>query len=187
MRMTSQEVKLLKSRIKQELADGKSKQIIYDELIEVYADRNSIASILDDSVSLKNREKYKGLNTILLISLSILGFIDVASLNFIATILDILLIVCVYKFNVKYYSWISVRGFFSVLVVALSILFNKDIDWSDATVIAAVIVTALLIIISFVLGLYLSNKLSPDFVIEKEMYVNEDGENRLRIKHVFSD
>jgi hypothetical protein len=181
------QAKILKSKIRERISSGSTKQEIYNDLILEYSNRKQIAEILDDFVAKKTSEKYKGLNTMLLASLSIIAFIDLAGLNIIAIVIDAFLIYQVYNFNVKYYTWIAVRGFFSIIVVGLILIFNKSLDFNNFNVIVVLIITFLLIAIAFGLGFYLSNRLSPDYKETKEFYVNEDGENRLRYVHEFVD
>lgn len=179
-----------KNRIGKEAAQlskqGMSRQEMYDKLVEEYHERITIAEIVENTPTLKAKQKWGGLNAILLTILIVIAIIDLVDLSFVGLAIDILFIYGVYNYKTKYYSWISVRAFVSVVSGTILLLsLNKEETGVFTLVLMGIVL--LMILISLLLGIYLNNKICPDAEIIKEPYINENGENRLRAIHRFKD
>ena len=101
---------------------GMSRQEMYDKLVEEYHERITIAEIVENTPTLKAKQKWGGLNTILLTILIATAIIDLFALSFVGLGIDALFIYGVFNYKTKYYSWIAVRAFVSVLSGTILIL-----------------------------------------------------------------
>jgi len=182
MKLSDSEKEILKKEIKSKISKGLSKQSIYDELIEDHNDRGGVAEIIDDFVSKGSKRKYKIQNTILLILLVLIGILD---LNFGLKFLmvDLILIYAVASYNFQQYILIAIRGFFGIIVLGLYLLGEETSVLEFYYMLSVFII----VLTSFILGYKLSNLLSIKGVMERENYIDDDGENRWTIRHKFVD
>jgi hypothetical protein len=182
------ETKLDKAKIraeaKQMIRAGTSKHDTYEALCEKYKEKITVARIVQPIPSKKARIKYAGLNAMLLIALSIIAFLDLASLNIIGIIIDALLIYIVASYNTGQYSWIIARAFFSILALCLFFIFSNH---SDPGVLISFCVLAFLSVSCMVLGIMLGKRLAPDYHERKILYTDSAGKKRVRVEHEFDE
>ncbi len=189
--MTKREVRKIAKR---SIADGKSKQDTFNDLNELKKiPMEDLAQIIKKISSFKVRSKYRILNYILIILLSLTIALRILAaipevlekgLTWLPVILIlpaiyILILIGVASYNYGSYLLISILAILGLLGVLLNystydslLLYFADILYAS--------------LFSF-LVLFLKAKLFPLYQTKKEIYQNEFGENRMRYVFQFED
>jgi hypothetical protein len=96
-------------------------------------------------------------------------------------LIDILLLTGVLRYRIEIYSWIAARAVISVIqIVVLNVISSQTVD-------VLIWIVLLLVVISFLLGLFLGVKLCPPRV-PKEIEVDIDGVEKIKkTVYVFPD
>ena len=177
----------LRKSVKRSILDGKSKQEVFQELKETSKlPTEDLAKIIQSIPSLNARQKYKTLNIILIVLLSltvlfkmIAGFpiilengIKWLPILFLLPIINILLLVGVVTYYPNSHKWVAIFTILSLLR-SLSVIFGQPFE---PFIIIDLVIAAGLI----GLGFYLNSKLSPEYLTVKELYQNRQGQDRLR-------
>ncbi len=166
----------IETTVKTMIKKGLSKKEIYDQLAPDFRDRIKLAKTIQSIPSLKARTKYRTLNTILLIIWILIALIDLLGQSYVGFIIDILFIYIVATYQSKQYSWILVRAFFSIISGVIIMIYYS----SNYTVLIPMIIVFLMIIASFVIGLYLSNKLTPETKTVQVKFMDSEGNVKIR-------
>jgi hypothetical protein len=165
---------------KQKLAEGISKQNIYDEAITEGHPPKQVADILVDLPTKERWKKYGIWNTVFLILLILVALANLIqpSLALLVNI-GLIYLVAAKKFQLYYFHVVvGVWGFVSLIATFLA--------YSNVTPtnLAIAVGTSILFIIP---GVFLPKMLAPKYTLENEIYYNEEGNSRLTNKHVFVD
>lgn len=168
---------------KQKLSEGIPKQQVFDELLSTYPQSKEVARIVENIPSKRARKKYAGWNILLLILFIIIGGADLINMNVVGLIIDVLFIVAIVGYKVKYYQWISIRAVMTIIVLAASVSTNE----LSMIVIVPYLFDLAIAITLLVLGLWLSAKLCPSPLIKKEIYTNKAGQRRMRYLYNFQE
>ena len=194
------EKKQIKKEVQERIKRGEPKQQILEELSQQYKDKITIVKQLESTPSMSAKWKYLNYNhlmSILLLAIFILDIIvfyrhftepsDYVSFFWIDTLpylnvaIDILLLVGVVRYRIETYSWIAARAVVSfVQIIFIHTYYNQHISLLTWIVL-------LLVIASFLLGLFLGVKLCPPRV-PKTIEVNIDENERInKTIYVFPD
>jgi predicted RNase H-like HicB family nuclease len=172
---------------KQSILDGKTKQETFETLKETSKlPTEDLAKIIQSIPSLNARQKYKTLNVVLIVLLSLtvlfkmLSGIPIVIQNgikwfpilFILPIINVLLLWGVATFSAGSHRFVAI---FTILGLLRSLgdLIGKPFEplmLIDLAIAAGLIG----------LGFYLNSKLCPDFLTVKERYQNNQGQDRMR-------
>jgi hypothetical protein len=172
---------------KKSILDGKTKQETFETIKETSKlPTEDLAKIIQSIPSLKARQKYKTLNLVLIVLLSLtvlfkmLAGIPIIIENgikwvpvlFILPIINILLLIGVYTYSPNSHKWVAIFTILGLLHSLSDILGQpfEPLILIDLTIAAGLIG----------LGFYLNSKLCPDYLIVKERYQNNQGQDRLR-------
>lgn len=172
---------------KQSILNGKTKQETFEELKGTSKlPTEDLAKIIQTIPSLKVREKYRTLNIILIVLLSLtvlfkmLAGIPIIIENgikwfpvlFILPIINILLLVGVATYSPSSHKFVAIFTIIGLLR-SLGDLIGKPFEpfmLIDLSIAAGLIG----------LGFYLNSKLCPDYLTVKERYQNNQGQDRMR-------
>ena len=172
----------IRSTAKLLLKEGKSKQEVFDELLEKYHYAKDVAEVLKYIPTNSSIAKYNGWNIVLLINLIIIiGLILLSSGSYVSVIYYVLITIVVFKKSLKHYVWVSVLSAVGLIGVAGAAM-NGD-NWSWPWIIIVVVILAPPLFISY----WLPGKLSPPPIESKEQFTNAEGETRLRVVYSFKD
>jgi len=189
--MTKREAQKL---VQQKIKEGKTQQQTFDEIIELSdIPAEEIAAIVKVIPTLDSRRKYKTLNVILIVLLSltvlskIISGIPIILQNgitwipvlFLLPAINVLLLwgVATYKSNFhRFVAIFTILGILNSLSKIIGVPFNYLL-LIDFAFYAALII----------LGFYCQGKLTPGYDKMKERYISSDGETLIRDKFVFDD
>lgn len=188
------EKKQIVKEVKTRVARGEPKQAILEELSRLYKDKVTINKQLEKTPSKIMKTKYAMYNYALSVLLLMALVLDSilfyraewgnAIIDFntaISVVLDIIFFVGVLLYRTEIYSWIASRALITLLTIVISLTYYF------LEVHGLVYVSLVLILISFVLGLYLGVKLCPPR-IPKVVEVDIDGVEKInKTIHVFPD
>ena len=192
--MTNKEIR---KAAKQSILSGKSKQETFEALKGTsYHSVQSIekmAKIIRNIPSLQARKKYKSLNVVLIVLLSLTVLFKMMSgipiiiengikwfpILFILPIINILLLVGVATYSSGSHKGVALFTFLGLFQLIGNIVGEKfePLILIDFAIAAGLIG----------LGLYLNSKLFPDYLTVKERYQDNAGKNRIRDVIKFED
>jgi hypothetical protein len=194
--MTNKEAKkTAKKAAKQHLLSGKTKQETFDSLKGISnLPVVDVAKIVQSIPTLKDRQKYKIFNNILIVLLSITAFSKTITgltfvlesgiiwfpVLFIFLLINILLLCGVVTYSAGCHKFVA---FFSMLGVINSI--EKMI--SDSFVSPLILIDLTIAVCLAGLGLYLNYVLYPEYEISKIEYRNSEGEVKFKRRILFKD
>jgi len=184
-------VKHVKARIER----GEPKQLILEELSQLYKDKVTIVRHLELTPSRVMKAKYRLYNYILaalLLSAFILDAILFSRLNrgimlidfttALNVALDMVFLVGVLLYRIEIYSWIASCAVVT-LITLLSSLYYYDLQNVDPLL----FISLTMVVISFILGLLLGVKLCPPRV-PKNIEIDIDGTEKIcKTVYVFPD
>jgi len=198
-REQSLEKKQIKLDVKYRIKRGEPKQQILEDLSPLYKDKAFLVKTISSTPSKAMKTKYK-IHNYLLAALLFAAFVidvilffklepwkgdilsDTRQFNVvISVVLDLVFIAGVLLYRINIYSWIACRAFITLIAIIVAFGEFELLDY----------VSLGLILISFVLGLFLSVKLCPARVpktIEREIDV--EGSEKIINKntiYVFPD
>jgi uncharacterized membrane protein len=161
---------------------GKTKQEIFELLVDKYNYAKDVADVLKYIPSAKAIAKYGAWNTVLLVLvISIALFFLLVGFPM-GWVLYGLLIYAIATKKVKYYMWATIlfSGMIITFVIAGFTTPEAIFYWKN-------ILISILTIPCCFLPLWLQGKLCPKPTKRKEEYRNYRGERRMRIVYEFSD
>jgi len=190
------EKKQIIKHVKTRIERGEPKQLILEELSQLYKDKVTIVRQLELTPSKVMKQRFQMLNYLLaallltaLVLHSIL-FIQLewgskwimdffAGLN---VILDVVFFVGVLMYRVEIYSWIASCAVVTLITLSMSLYYYQIHEINPL-----LFISLCLILISFILGLMLGVKLCPPR-IPKTVEVDIDGIEKInKTVYVFSD
>jgi len=180
--------------VKVRIDRGEPKQLILEELSQLYKDKVTIVRQLELTPSRAMKAKYKiynyllaalllsafVLNAILLTGLKGIMLIDVTTaLN---VVLDVVFLIGVLLYRIEIYSWIA-----SCAVVTLITLLSSLYYYELRNIDPLLFISLAMVVISFILGLLLGVKLCPPRV-PKNIEIDIDGTEKIcKTVYVFPD
>jgi len=191
----AEEKKQIVKNVKVRIEKGEPKQQILEELSQLYKDKVTIMKQLETTPSKMMKYKYAVFNYTLANLLLVALILDVILLfkaewggNMIVdfstalnVVLDVVFLVGVLLYRTETYSWIASRALVTLLTIIVSLTYYY------LTVHVLVYISLVLIVISFVLGLFLGVKLCPPR-IPKIIEVDIDGIEKInKTIYVFPD
>jgi hypothetical protein len=191
----AEEKKQIIKEVKKRIEGGEPKQQILEELSLLYKDKVTIMKQLEVTPSKKMKYKYGIFNYTLANFLLAALILDVILLfkvewgnlivdfnTAINVVLDVVFLVGVLLYRIEIYSWIASRALVTLITVTVSLIYYPNL-----AIHVLVYVSLALILISFILGLFLSVKLCPPRV-PKMIEVDIDGNEKIKKTiYVFSD
>ena len=189
-----QEKRKIRKDVKARCRKGEPKQKILEELSQLYKDKATIMKQLEVTPSQVMKYKYRMLNYLLsgllltalildtMLLLRVEWGIQIIDVNSVLNVvLDAVFMVGVLLFRIESYSWIASRAVVTLVsIVTLYAYYHQPID-------ILIFISLSLIVVSFVLGLFLSIKLCPQR-IPKVVEVNIDGAEKInKTIYVFPD
>ena len=184
-------IKHVKARIDR----GEPKQLILEELSQLYKDKVTIVKQLELTPSKAMKSKYQMYNyflAALLLTAFVLDSILLFKLNWGKAIidyttalnvaLDAVFVIGVLIYRIEIYSWIASCAVVTLITILTSLYYYelRDID-------PLLFISLTLIVISFILGLMLAVKLCPPR-IPKNVEVDIDGIEKInKTVYVFAD
>ncbi|MDR2011040.1 MAG: hypothetical protein LBQ22_11245 [Bacteroidales bacterium] len=175
-----------KNQIKEEsvkmLQSGLSKQETYDILKEKYSATKPIADVIKYIPNPEIESQYKIHNIILgsiLLSLALIFF--VSSYNIVVLAIHLSLIYITITKKIKFYIWISIYSAI-LIIMSIGIQIFYSVEYNILSV-----ATIGLPLFSLLLSMKISRSLCPMPKETKEMYINNNGEKRLKIVYSFQD
>ena len=165
-----------------EIKSGKSKQEIYDSLVEQNNQRIKVSKLLAEMPSFQRLKKFKNLNRSVAILLGVmcLGYLAIQSYTF--GIVYAALYFVVLKYRVKYYYWVAIGSGIGSIVSFLAIL-----QWHPMVNNFLIISLFIFSLNSFVLSIILYRNLYKKPVEKRIVYENEQGQSRSYIEYEFQD
>lgn len=181
--MQKEDKKKISKEAKDLIKQGKSKQEVYDELVDKYKYRNAIADIVRFTPSLERLKKYSAWNTAFLIIVSLLTLLSIFNITLgIIWFVFIIIIVAMKKY--KYYYWITILGAITIMVSFALYFLSGENGESDVDL--ATLIGSLIIAIIFILaGTILPKKITPPYTERKEKFIDKNGKQKLMVVHVF--
>jgi hypothetical protein len=189
------EKKRIKEDVKSRIGKGETKQLILEELSQLYKDKLTIVKQLETTPSRVMRYKYRLHNGLLAGLLLAALFLDVILLfrlkwgtyriididSVLNVGLDATFLVGVLLCRIEIYSWIAARAVVTLITIMASYAYYlQPVDM-------LVFISLTLIVVSFVLGLLLCVKLCPPR-IPKTIEVDIDGTEKInKTIYVFPD
>ena len=191
----SSEKRQIIKHVKARIDRGEPKQLILEELSQLYKDKVTIVRQLELTPSKAMKSKYKMFNFLLaalLLTAFVLDSILFFKLNFgkviidtttiINVVLDTVFVIGVLLYRIEIYSWIASCAVVT-LITLLTSLYYYDLQDIDPLL----FISLTLIVVSFILGLLLSVKLCPQRV-PKNVEVDIDGIEKItKTVYVFPD
>ena len=189
------EKKQIIKHVKARIDRGEPKQLILEELSQLYKDKVTIVRQLELTPSKAMKNKCRKLNYVLaalLLTALVMHSILFVNLQFgklvidftagLNVVLDVLFLIGVLLYWIEIYSWIASCALVT-LITLLSSLYYYDIH----EISPLLFISLSLILVSFVLGLLLSVKLCPGRV-PKTIEIDVDGTEKInKTIYVFSD
>lgn len=168
---------------KAKLSEGIPKQQVYDELLSTYLQSKAVARIVESIPSARAKKKYGGWNIFLWILFAIMAVMDFLGGDVSGFVIDVLFIIAISGYKVKYYQWISIRAVMTIIMMIAYVDFGN----LDPLSIVVLVINSSFVITLLVLGLWLTAKLCPSPLVKKVMYTNKQGQKRLRPTYVFKE
>lgn len=177
--------KKIQGLTKELLIQGKTKQEIYEELVNEYKYRNKIADIIRYTPTVERLKKYSIWNTVYLVFISLITLLSFMQPS-VGIIWLVVLIVLVALKRFKYYYWNTILGAVTVISVLALTLYQGMNNGFDSTLIL-IFSSIPLAMIFIIAGHYLPKKMTPEHTERKEKYIDKSGNDRLRIIHLFEE
>ena len=181
--------------VKVRIDKGEPKQLILEELSQLYKDKVTIVRQLELTPSVAMRSKYRMYNYLLaglLLAALVLDAALLFKLNWGKTIidfttalngvLDVVFLVGVLLYRIEIYSWIASCAVVTLITILTSLYYYelREVD-------PLLFISLATIVISFILGLLLGVKLCPPRV-PKTVQVDIDGTEKInKTVYVFPD
>ena len=163
----------------------KTKQDVFEILVDKYKYSKDVADILKYIPTTQAVKKYGIWNSILLIILILTAISALITLPTVGMIWYILLIYVVASKKTQYYMWATFLYSAFAIVFIASIVYEKSFDilfhWTG------LVFLIFFIIPGCILPLWLQKKLCPKPVEQREVYVNAEGNKRMKIVYKFSE
>ena len=191
------EKKQIIDHVKARIDRGEPKQLILEEMTQLYKDKMTIVRTLEVTPSKAMRQKYKPLNFLLvglLMAVLVLNVILLFKVQWMitpiiikfTTALNVALNACflyfVWTYRIEVYSWISSCALITLVTLTSSLYYYEFQEISPL-----LFISILLILVCFVLGLMLGVKLCPPRV-PKIIEVDIDGTEKInKTIYVFGD
>lgn len=175
--------KNIRKLAKEQLVQGKSKQEIYEELVKEFKFRNKIADIVRYTPTVERSKKYSIWNALYLIYISIITLLSLLQPS-LGIIWLVLLIVIVALKKFKYYYWNTILGTIAIIAFVALALYQVAHNEAGTTLSFLILPIALVFIIA---GIYLPKIMTPKYKERKEKYIDKNGNERLRIVHIFEE
>jgi len=189
------EKKQIINHVKVRIDKGEPKQLILEELSQLYKDKVTIVRQLELTPSKAMKQKFHLFNYLLaallltaLVIHSILFFnlqFGKVVIDFTAGLnvgLDIVFLIGVLLYRIEIYSWIASCAVVTLITVSASLYYYDIHDISPL-----LFISLSLVLISFILGLLLGVKLCPPRV-PKTIEIDIDGTEKInKTVYVFSD
>ncbi|MDR2038297.1 MAG: hypothetical protein LBQ60_10290 [Bacteroidales bacterium] len=194
MDKNSGEKSQIKKEIKSRISRGEPKQQILEDLSQKYKDKITIVKQLEITPSVVMKQKYYLFNILLFTLLLAALVLDTillfrvkwinpltTTISYLNVGLDIMLLLGAGLYRIESYSWISARAIVSILQIIIThAYYQSPID-------TLTFISLGLVVISFLLGLFLSIKLCPPR-IPKTIEVDIDEKEKIKkTVYVFPD
>jgi len=163
----------------------KTKQEIFDILVDKYKYSKDVADILRYIPTKQAIKKYGIWNSILLTVLVLSTALSLITVPTIGIIWYILLIYAVASKKMQYYMWATILYSLFAMVFFATILTTKSFDIIFHWIILCLLF--FLVVPGCILPLWLQKKLCPKPIEQKEVYVNAEGNKRMRIVYKFPE
>ncbi len=164
------------------LAQGNSKQAVYEQLVQKYGFAKLVAEELKELPSKKALERYGKWNHALFAFIVLVVAVLFAGTGKIMTLFWFILILWVVaKRMLKYYIFITAIG--AVSLISLVVLYLTDNEAGMSLINVVVWCLPALILVFF--PLWLTKKLSPSPIEQKETYTDQAGVSRVKLRYVF--
>jgi len=172
--------KIVAKIAQKKLKSGKTKQEVYDELVDAFKYRNDVADVLAQIPTNARWKKYGFWNTLFLIFLCIITTILLIQPTIGLIWMGwVIYVVAARKF--KLYYWNILLGFMGVIAILGVSFYQGSILWTDT------IISVVLSLILILGGVYLPKLLTPAYKEVREPYLNAEGERRIVVKHDFPE
>lgn len=171
-----------RSTIFKEIKAGKSKQEIYDQLVEQNNSREKVVRILNGLPSFEKLKKFKSLNIILTIILALITSLMIYSGQIPTAVFYAILTYLAFSYKINYYYWIIIVS--GLGVIGLVILLIKDNAMADPV---RLISGSAIILICLILSIILTKKMNVKPKEKRVIYENEHGQSRSYIDYEFED
>ena len=163
-----------------EIEDGKSKQEIYDKAVADGLPPKEVADVLVNIPSVARWQKYKIWHHLYLTALILLGVVNLLAPS-IALAVQAALIFIVATRRFKYYYFCVVVGGWGLATLIATLLAYNTMSFTN--LLAVVIPSAVFILP----GILLPKFIVPKYTVENEVYINEEGNQRLTHKYIFTE
>ena len=194
----SEAIKLVEKKIK----EGKGKQEILTEVKkEIKIPRKELANLLQHIPTLAQRNKYKKINTILIVFL--IASIVVKSIKawfvlegtedihfFVLTlalpILYLFLMIEISKFKAFAYKPLVIFSFLDMLNFAVIFLFLKYPHFFESILVISIVNLIIAVVLLF-LGMALDKRMNSTYTRKFEKYTTKDGQKKTRILYIMDE
>ncbi len=171
---------------KKMIKEGQNKQEVYNQLVDEYHERKTIADIIRYIPSPEKLKKYGIWNALFLtfiIGTTSAVLLTVPSFS-LAPLLIFVALVAFKQF--KYYYWSVFFGIVLLIIGTIGNIYNYLEKPSDFQVMPLIAICLLGVIFIFA-GTYLPKKIIPNYREEKEKYTASNGQTKIRLKHYFDN
>lgn len=176
------------------IEEGKSQQEIFEEIKqEVRNPAREIAQQVRSIATLDKRNNYKTAHAVLVILLAIIVLFKVLTGVFVVIENGIrwtpMIIAYPFIYIIILYGVIKYRGFYFKFAAAFLLVGNLKplLQLFTEGFKPMLVIDLIFAAVVVALCIYLSKKMFPDFKAIKEKYTNSNGQNRLKLKIIFSD
>lgn len=176
------------------IEEGKSQQEIFEEIKqEVRNPAREIAQQVRSIATLDKRNNYKTAHAVLVILLAIIVLFKVLAGVFVVIENGIrwtpMIIAYPFIYIIILYGVIKYRGFYFKFAAAFLLFGNLKplLQLFTEGFKPMLVIDLIFVAVVVALCIYLSKKMFPDFKAIKEKYTNSNGQNRLKLKIIFSE
>ncbi|MGJ3234548.1 hypothetical protein [Marivirga sp.] len=178
--------KQVRKKAKQLLSDGTTKQETYEQLVDKFAGRETLAKIVKRIPSQKAWEKYGVWNHVLSALMILLLLMMMLANPTLGTFIWYgLPTLAILMRKTRFYFWIAIlAGLGTVTIVAVTL------SSADSIQIDGIIRISIFFVLLFpaaFLAIWLPKKLTPEPIEKREFYENKYGEKRSRILFKFAE
>jgi hypothetical protein len=164
---------------------GKTKQEVFEMLVDKYKYSKDVADVLRYIPTTQAIAKYGAWNTVLLVILILTAIISFMPNPTLGILWYVLLIYAVATKRIQYYMWATILySFFAISFLAI-IMYMKSFEIIFHWI--SLIFLTFFVIPGCILPLWIQKKLCPKPIERKEVYVNAEGNRRLKIVYEFPD
>lgn len=168
--------------IKTLLSAGKKKQEVFEELKSRSHPPLYLARLIAKFPNLQNKRKYRSLNILLIVLLSLTLLFDLLSLNYPGMLWDIGLLYLASTFKVNQYQWIIFRAGLNIVLLVFLFLILKDYEQST---IIGLILSSVMLIPTLIFAIIIERNACPSFIQTKETYTDSNGDQRHKLRIEF--